>query len=67
MTRQPSFTERDRPDADATYENNPERVRTDKMSIYDLHEDMQTVDAIPLDVLGAELQEEAKRHRPKNR
>ncbi|HLR10588.1 MAG TPA: hypothetical protein VK120_04340 [Sporosarcina sp.] len=43
-------------------ENNPEQIEANDISIFDLHEDMQTVDAIPLEDLRLELREE-KIHR----
>lgn len=33
----------------------PDMVDTDKVSIYDLHEDMQTVDVIPIDELNQKV------------
>ena len=33
----------------------PDMVDTDKVSIYDLHEDMQTVDVIPMDELNQKV------------
>ncbi|MGM9948947.1 MAG: hypothetical protein ACI33P_02420 [Lysinibacillus sp.] len=33
----------------------PDMVDTDKISIYDLHEDMQTVDVIPMDELNQKV------------
>ncbi|MHA6260909.1 hypothetical protein ACXYMX_13570 [Sporosarcina sp. CAU 1771] len=62
MPKKKVFTERDRKDAEGPYMDNPENLRTDKESIYDMHEDMKTVDAIPLEDLRLELQEE-KVHR----
>jgi hypothetical protein len=62
MTKKKVFTERDRKDAEGPYMDNPENLRTDKESIYDMHEDMKTVDAIPLEDLRMELAEE-KVHR----
>ncbi len=38
--------------------DNPDKVRTDKVSLFDLHEDMQTVDAIPVEELNNNLKEE---------
>ena len=48
------FTERDRKPADGTYMDNPENAKTDKQSIYDMHEDMKFVDAISLEDLRIE-------------
>lgn len=58
MTKKKVFTERDRKDAEGPYMDNPENLRTDKESIYDMHEDMKTVDSIPLEDLRMELQGE---------
>ena len=38
--------------------DNPDKVRTDKVSLFDLHEDMQTVDAVPVEELNHNLKEE---------
>ena len=38
--------------------DNPDKIRTDKVSLFDLHEDMQTVDAIPVEELNNNLKEE---------
>lgn len=62
MSKKKVFTEHDRKDAEGPYMDNPENLRTDKESIFDMHEDMQTVDAISLEDLRIELQEE-KIHR----
>lgn len=66
MNKKKVFTERDRKDADGPYMDNPESLRTDKESIYDMHEDMQTVDAIPLEDLKIELREEKVHHDTKS-
>lgn len=58
MKKDKVFTERDRKDADGPYMDNPENSKTDKQSIYDMHEDMQTVDSIPLEDLRLENVEE---------
>ncbi|WP_342513748.1 hypothetical protein MKY34_02855 [Sporosarcina sp. FSL K6-1522] len=66
MTKKKVFTEQDRKDADGPYMDNPENLRTDKESIYDMHEDMQTVDAISLEDLRMELREEKVHHDSKS-
>ena len=38
--------------------DDPDKVRTDKVRLFDLHEDMQTVDAIPVEELNNNLKEE---------
>lgn len=62
MTDKKVFTERDRKDAEGPYMDNPENLRTDKESIYDMHEDMKFVDAVSLEDARMEWEEE-KRHR----
>ncbi len=58
MTNKKVFTERDRKDAHGAYMDNPDHIPTDKESIYDMHKDMQTVDAIPLEDARMEWEEE---------
>ena len=58
MHKKKVFTERDRKDAEGRYMDNPENLRTDKESIYDMHEDMKFVDAIPLEDARMEIEEE---------
>lgn len=55
------FTEHDRKPA---YGDNPENIPTDKESIFDMHEDMQTVDALPVDYIGQETGRENIRRNP---
>lgn len=62
MNKKKVFTERDRKDAEGRYMDNPENLKTDKESIYDMHEDMKNVDPIPLEDLKQEEREE-KNHR----
>lgn len=44
--------------ADMHYKDKPDRVPSDNISIFDLHEDMQTVDAIPIDELNFRVKAE---------
>lgn len=60
------FTQQDRNDADGPYMDNPENLKTDKESIYDMHEDMQNVDPIPLEDLKMEEREEKNHHATKS-
>ena len=46
--------------------DNPENLPTDKQSIYDMHEDMQTVDSIPLEDVRLEEREENKHRETKD-
>ncbi len=62
MDKKKAFTEKDRKDADGPFMDNPENLKTEKESIYDMHEDMQNVDPIPLEDLKMEEREE-KAHR----
>lgn len=66
MTNKKVFTERDRKDAEGPYMDNPENLKTDKESIYDMHEDMKTVDPIPLEDLKMEEREEKHHHDSKS-
>lgn len=61
------FTEKDRKDAKGGYMDNPENIKSDKESIYDMHEDMQTVDAIPLEDVRMEAEEERHQSKTKDR
>ena len=38
--------------------DNPDMVNTDKESLFDKHEDMQTVDPIPVEELNEEVKDE---------
>lgn len=60
------FTEKDRKDAEGAYMDNPENLPTDKESIYDMHEDMKTVDSIPLEDKRLEEKEEKRHHDTKS-
>lgn len=66
MTNKKVFTERDRKEAEGPYMDNPENLKTDKESIYDMHEDMKTVDPIPLEDLKMEEREEKHHHDSKS-
>lgn len=66
MSKKKPFTEQDRKDADGPYMDNPEHLRTDKESIYDMHEDMKNVDSIPLEDLKMEEREEKVHHDTKS-
>lgn len=66
MTNKKVFTERDRKDAEGPYMDNPENLKTDKESIYDMHEDMKNVDSIPLEDLKMEKREEKRHHDSKS-
>lgn len=67
MDKKKTFTEKDRKQADGPLMDNPENLKTDKESIYDMHEDMKNVDPIPLEDLKMEEREEKKHHETKHR
>lgn len=58
MTKKKPFTERDRKDAEGPFIDNPENIPTDKISIYDMHEDMKFVDAIQYENTPTEQERE---------
>jgi hypothetical protein len=62
MTNKP-FDDRDRKDEKGRKLDNPDLVITDKESLFDMHEDMQTVDSIPVEELNEKVKDEKdKRH-----
>lgn len=56
-----------RKEAKGPFLDNPDGVRTTKESLFDMHEDMQTVDPIPVEELNIQVQDEAFHHHTKNR
>jgi len=66
MVNKKPFNEHNRKDADGPYMDNPENMKTDKESIYDMHEDMKFVDAIPIEDVKMEEKEEENRHDTKS-
>ncbi len=61
MTNKP-FNERNRKDEKHRDLDNPDVVKTDKESLFDMHDDMQTVDAVPVEELNQKVKDE-KNHR----
>ncbi|MET0960458.1 MAG: hypothetical protein ABWX58_09050 [Psychrobacillus psychrotolerans] len=61
MTNKP-FNERDRKDKKHRDLDNPDVVKTDKESLFDMHDDMKTVDAVPIEELNQKVKDE-KNHR----
>jgi hypothetical protein len=57
-----SFNQHDREDAKGRELDNPDLVKTEKESLFDMHEDMQTVDSIPVEELTQNIKDE-KNHR----
>lgn len=66
MNKKKPFTSENRKDAEGRFMDNPENLRTEKESIYDMHKDMQTVDPIPLEDLKMEEREEKHHHETKS-
>ncbi|MFJ8065917.1 hypothetical protein ACIQYS_14910 [Psychrobacillus sp. NPDC096426] len=56
-----------RKEAQGRFLDNPDGVRTTKESLFDMHEDMQTVDAISVEDLNIQVQDEQYHHHTKNR
>ena len=64
MTNKP-FNERNRKDEKHRDLDNPDVVKTDKESLFDMHDDMQTVDAVPVEELNQKVKDE-KDHRQRH-
>ncbi len=47
--------------------DNPDMVNTDKESLFDKHEDMKTVDPIPVEELNEEVKDEKDKRGTKHR
>lgn len=45
---------------------NPDMVRTEQESLFDIHEDMQTVDPLPVEELKEKVQDEKKKDHTKD-
>lgn len=67
MNHKKPFNEKDRKKAEGPFMDNPEHLKTDKESIYDMHEDMKFVDSIPLEDLKIEAREEKVHHDTKSK
>ncbi|WJY26679.1 MULTISPECIES: hypothetical protein [Sporosarcina] len=61
------FTSEDRKDVIEPYMDNPEGIKTDKETLFDMHEDMQTVDAIPVEDTRMEWEEEKQENHRKSK
>ncbi|KYG89345.1 hypothetical protein MHH70_07355 [Metasolibacillus sp. FSL H7-0170] len=46
--------------------HNPDVLDTEKESIFDMHEDMKTVDAIPVEELNEQVKDERHKHNTKH-
>lgn len=61
-----SLNENDRKKAGLPHLDNPDLVKTEKQSLFDMHEDMQTVDAIPVEELNEKVKDESNHRKTKN-
>lgn len=52
--------------AKTRYTNNPDVLDTDKESIFDKHEDMKTVDPIPVEELNEKVKDEKHKSKTKD-
>lgn len=59
MTKKESLNDQSIEDIAKMNLDNPENIPTDKVSIFDMHEDMQTVDTIALDEQRKAMKKEA--------
>lgn len=57
MTKKP-LNDIEKQDISRRLLDNPDLVDTEKESIYDMHEDMQTVDPIPVEELNEKVKDE---------
>ncbi len=49
------FTEENRELATGAFSDNPDGVKSDKLSLFDMHEDMQFVDVVMVDQLNKQV------------
>ncbi|MFX3673050.1 MAG: hypothetical protein ACE3JQ_01200 [Paenisporosarcina sp.] len=66
MTNKPSVP-RNNKDIKGRKLDNPDLVDTEKESLFDMHEDMQTVDAVPVDELNEKIKDEADENHRKTK
>ncbi|KOY82500.1 hypothetical protein I6G82_14310 [Lysinibacillus macroides] len=56
----------DKKQSKTRYTNNPDVLDTGKESIFDKHEDMKTVDSIPVEELNEKVKDERNKSKTKN-
>jgi len=61
-----SFNQHEREDEKGRELDNPDLVKTDKKSLFDMHEDMQTVDSIPVEELNEKVKDEDNHRKTKD-
>jgi|GEM_PF-2566038 len=60
MAEKDHFNEKDRKTRDGAAMDNPEGIKTDKKTLNEMHEEEMNVDAIPLEDLKQDMQDEKK-------
>lgn len=60
-----NMSKEDRKDIDFRYLAHPEGIPSDRVSLFDMHEDMQTVDTINLDDMKEDLRKERIHKNPR--
>ncbi|WOV86650.1 hypothetical protein QWT69_12245 [Sporosarcina oncorhynchi] len=63
--KQPNQSKRRPDDTELRYLEHPEKIVSDGMSLFDMHEDMQTVDTIHLDDMKEDLRKELIHKNPR--
>lgn len=66
MTNKPS-NPNDKKDAKGRKLDNPDLVETEKESLFDMHDDMKTVDAVPVEELNEKVKDEDKENHKKTK
>ena len=65
MTNKP-FNEKEHENQKGRKLDNPDLVDTEKESLFDMHEDMQTVDAVPVEELNQKVKDEKDKNHTKD-
>lgn len=65
MTNKP-FDDKERENQKGRKIDNPDLIKTEKESLFDMHEDMQTVDAIPVEELNEKVKDEKNKSHSKD-
>lgn len=65
MTNKP-FDDKEHENQKGRKLDNPDLVETEKESLFDMHEDMQTVDAVPVEELNQKVKDEEDKSHSKD-
>ena len=60
------FDDKERENQKGRKIDNPDLLKTEKESLFDMHEDMQTVDAIPVEELNDKVKDEKDHNHSKD-